>query len=56
MKAIYLYKGQLRLGKALMKGKYLELTFPESAYAASGILRLSRCRRTVVVQKFCVSF
>ena len=34
MKAIYLYKGQLRLGKALMKGNYLEMTFQNSAYAS----------------------
>lgn len=33
MKALYLYKGQLRLGKALMKGQYLELTFQSAAYA-----------------------
>lgn len=34
MKSLYLYKGQLRLGKALMKGQYLELTFYSSDYAA----------------------
>jgi len=33
MKALYLYHGQLRLGKALMKGNYLEMTFQNSAYA-----------------------
>ena len=33
MKSLYLYKGQLRLGKALMKGNYLELTFYSAAYA-----------------------
>ena len=33
MKSLYLYRGQLRLGKALMKGQYLELTFQNSAYA-----------------------
>lgn len=33
MKSLYLYSGQLRLGKALMKGQYLELTFQNSAYA-----------------------
>ena len=34
MKSIYLYKGQLRLGKALIKGNYLELTFYSAAYAS----------------------
>jgi len=34
MKALYLYKGQLRLAKAYVKGQYLELTFQSSAYAA----------------------
>ena len=33
MKAIYLYHGYLRLGKALIKGQYLELTFQSAAYA-----------------------
>mgnify|MGYP006089597741 CR=1 FL=1 len=33
MKALYLYNSQLRLGKALMKGQYLELTFQSAAYA-----------------------
>ena len=34
MKSLYLYKGQLRLGKAYVKGNYLELTFQSAAYAA----------------------
>ena len=34
MKSLYLYKGQLRLGKAYVKGDYLELTFQSSAYAS----------------------
>jgi len=34
MKALYMYNGQLRLAKALMKGNYLELTFYSSDYAA----------------------
>jgi len=34
IKALYLYKGQLRLGKALMKGQYLELSFQSGAYAS----------------------
>ena len=33
MKSLYLYKGQLRLGKAYVKGNYLELTFQSAAYA-----------------------
>jgi len=31
LKSLYLYRGQLRLGKALMKGQYLELTFQSAA-------------------------
>jgi hypothetical protein len=34
MKAIYLYHGQLRLGKAYVKGNFFELTFQSAAYAA----------------------
>ena len=33
LKSLYLYKGQLRLGKALMKTNYLELTFQNSTCA-----------------------
>ena len=33
MKSLYLYHGYLRIGKALMKGNYLELTFQSAAYA-----------------------
>ena len=33
MKAIYLYHGYLRIGKAYIKGDYLELTFSSAAYA-----------------------
>ena len=33
MKAIYLYHGYLRIGKAYVKGNYLELTFQNSTYA-----------------------
>jgi len=33
MKSIYLYTGQLRLGKAHVKSNYLELTFYSAAYA-----------------------
>jgi len=33
MKSLYLYRGQLRLGKAYVKGDYLELTFQSAAYA-----------------------
>lgn len=33
MKSLYLYRGQLRLGKAYVKGNYLELTFQSAAYA-----------------------
>ena len=33
MKSLYLYKGQLRIGKAHLKGNYLELTFQSAAYA-----------------------
>ena len=34
LKSLYLYKGQLRLSKALIRGNYLELTFQNSSYAA----------------------
>ncbi len=33
MKSLYLYRGYLRLGKAYIKGQYLELTFQSAAYA-----------------------
>lgn len=33
MKSIYIYNSQLRLGKAHVKGNFLELTFYSSAYA-----------------------
>tara|TARA_B110000977_G_scaffold75732_1_gene102237 strand:- start:912 stop:1271 length:360 start_codon:yes stop_codon:yes gene_type:complete len=33
MKSLYIYKGQLRLGKAYVKGNFLELTFQSAAYA-----------------------
>ena len=34
LKSLYLYKGQLRLAKAYVKGNYLELTFQSAAYAS----------------------
>ena len=33
LKSLYLYKGYLRLAKAYVKGKYLELTFYTAAFA-----------------------
>ena len=33
MKSLYLYKGYLRIGKAYIKGNYLELTFQSAAYS-----------------------
>tara|TARA_Y100001937_G_C6869586_1_gene219987 strand:- start:17 stop:376 length:360 start_codon:yes stop_codon:yes gene_type:complete len=33
LKSLYLYKGYMRVGKAYIKGQYLELTFQTSALA-----------------------
>jgi len=33
MKSLYLYRGYMRVGKAYIKSKYLELTFQTAAYA-----------------------
>ena len=33
MKSLYLYKGQLRIGKAYIKQHYLQLTFQSAVYA-----------------------
>lgn len=33
MKSLYLYKGYFRMGKALVRGNYLELTFSATAFA-----------------------